>query len=319
MKLEKTICPKCGRIDTIIPSNNNLVTSSCLSCLNEAYPITNVESLAFVSRTLNIGFNPSLYMSLLNENELTANQRYFELLDDQPYDRLTDVWQKIDEEWIKAKEFYVLMARVDSIKESFIERSRMKWGTKYSFHEFLTLENMFISTIKVYSINDSIQMDAVKKACKAALAIDIALETGEVKMMKDLTTSYQSFLKIAKIDELSETANENQIKTVSDLYKYMENNNFDFEFYDGVHNDIVDAAISDIKSSIRNEIVNATGLEHLLEEVKEKYFVRQEELQSEEVHIEEVPLTEMLDEDYLSQEQEMADKTMENEDVFFDY
>lgn len=57
------------------------------------------------------------------------------------------------------------------------------------------------------------------------------------------------------------------ITTVAELYQYMEDNGFEFKFHDGFDRDEVDMAITDIQNANRRLILEATGLETLLEDM----------------------------------------------------
>lgn len=57
------------------------------------------------------------------------------------------------------------------------------------------------------------------------------------------------------------------ITTVAELYQYMEDNGFEFKFHDGFDRDEVDMAITDIQNANRRLILEATGLEALLEDM----------------------------------------------------
>lgn len=52
-------CPKCGRLTELIPSNNPLVMSVCLKCVNEEIDPSSIKQADFFCRTYNIPFNPN--------------------------------------------------------------------------------------------------------------------------------------------------------------------------------------------------------------------------------------------------------------------
>jgi hypothetical protein len=152
-----------------------------------------------------------------------------------------------------------------------------------------------------------------------SVKIDSLIESGEAKSIKDYTGAYQSFLKAAQIDELGQVANEGTIKTVSDLYKYLEKKGFEFEFYDKEERDIVDKTMNDIKTSIRNEISNATGLDFKLEEIKKSMNQKIEEDVTKQAY-DETPLSELISsEDYYEEIEKDVDAEFENQELDLEY
>ena len=198
-----------------------------------------------------------------------------------------------------------------------MQRSMAKWGGEFTFDELIHLEDLYINTIKAFNISNPIDMDAIKKACRISVLIDQLLLSNDTKAIKELIAAYQNMLKIAKIDELANTASKGTIKTVADLMAYMEEHGYEFDFYDNVDRDIVDKTIRDIKQSIRDEIVNATGLDIKLQEIKENYQVDLEE-QSVNEAIDEIPLDKLLDKDYYSEQELEVDTELNAEGVYYD-
>ncbi len=197
-----------------------------MNCINEILDASRVEHFAFFCRTYNLPFNPNVYMVLYKEERKNVFVRYVETLLDEgklKFDEPTgDLWKEVEKEWSKVKTYTDIILKIPTVRESFEERSHVKWGYDYSFAELIQLENLFVNTIKVYNVTDPMRLDAIKKACKLSVKIDSLIESGDAKSIKDYTAAYQSFLKAAQIEELGQVANEGTIKTVSDLYKYLE-------------------------------------------------------------------------------------------------
>lgn len=321
MKCEISRCYKCNKEGYIIPSNNPLVPGICQNCLNKSLDVSRVEHFTFFCRTFNLPFNPTLYINIYNRQKTNTFRTYVEeLVETKEFsfeDRVSDKWAEVEKEWSKIKTYQDMLLKIRPIRESFEERGRLKWGADKTFAELVQLENLFINTIKMYNITDPMRLDAIKKACKVSIAIDELIESGEAKSIKDYTAAYQSFLKVAQIDELGQVASEGAIKTVADLYKYMEKNGFVFTFYDKEERDIVDRTINDIKQSIKQEILNATGLTTQFEEMVDK-FRKKEEEEIESIAYAETPLHELLgaDDAYDVIEAE-TDDALANEDFDF--
>lgn len=160
---------------------------------------------------------------------------------------------------------------MESIKKSFIERGKIKWGTGYSFNELIQLENLFASTVSSFDINNPMQIDVIKKACKLSVLTDQAIASGEIKDIKELSAAHTNFLKMAQIDEMIEASQSDVIRTVADLVQYLEEKGFEFEYYDGVERDVYDKTINQMKNYLRTLVLESTGLEQTLEIIQEKY------------------------------------------------
>jgi hypothetical protein len=68
-----------------------------------------------------------------------------------------------------------------------------------------------------------------------------------------------------------ESAQTEVIRTVADLAQFLEDNNFEFKFYDNQDRDIVDKTIRDMKEHLRTLVLESTGLEQTLEMINKKY------------------------------------------------
>jgi len=181
------------------------------------------------------------------------------------------VWKEANKEWEKSITHSELLERISHIKESFLDRGRIKWGTNFTFEELIQLENLFTTTVGSFDINNPMQIDAIKKACKASLLLDKAMLEGDMENIRNLTSAYQQFVSTAKIDEMIESAQTEVIRTVADLAQFLEDNNFEFKFYDNEDRDIVDKTIRDMKEHLRTLVLESTGLEQTLEMIQKKY------------------------------------------------
>lgn len=322
MNITKEKCSRCGNLNYVIPSNNPLVKGICVNCINETLDASRLEHFEFFCRTYNLPFNPNVYMVLYKQHKTMVFVKYVESLVDDgkiKFDEPTgDLWKEVEKEWSKVKTYTDILLKIPTVREAFEERSKVKWGMEYTFGELIQLENLLVNTIKVYDITDPMRLDAIKKACKLSVKIDALIESGEAKSIKDYTAAYQSFLKAAQIDELGQVANEGTIKTVADLYKYMEKNGYEFKFYDHEERDIVDRTIKDIKDTIRKEISNATGLDIKLEEIQKTFKQQQETNLTEEV-IQDSPLSAIIGDDYYDEIEFETDKELEKEDLDLEY
>ena len=100
------------------------------------------------------------------------------------------------------------------------------------------------------------------------------------------------------------------ITTVAELFKFMEDNGFQFKFYDGYDRDEVDRTIKDINETNRRLILESTGLQPLLEEMARKRMETAEEEKTKEI-VENTTLQDLLN--YSAEDTDIA--TESDEDV----
>lgn len=272
MEFEISKCPKCSRQNLILPSNNPLVPSICNACIIKSVNYNNLEHAEFFCRTYNLPFYPEKWIELSNINKESVFKEYIaeiaELHPDKAYQsKVTDLWKEANEEWELIQTHEELMMRIKPIEEGYILRNKIKWGKDYTFQELITLDNLFMNTLKANDVSNPMQIDAIKKACKISVALDRAIVGGDSKEMNDLSKAYQNFIKTAKIDEIITAASKDVISNVAELADFLEKNGFQFNYYDGVERDIVDQSLNDIKQFIRRIVTDATGLEIIFEDI----------------------------------------------------
>lgn len=282
MPLKTGKCAVCGANTNLIPSNNPIVPDTCAKCIEAKFDLKNLEQADFFCRTYNIPFEPNMWIKSMKQDEKNILQNYqafyLDTLEVKEYITNTkDVWKKVNKEWEKSLTHIKLLERISYIKDAFLDRGRIKWGTNFSFEELIQLENLFSTTVGAFDINNPMQIDAIKKACKASLLLDKAMFEGDVENIRNLTSAYQQFVATAKIDEMIESAQTEVIRTVADLAQFLEDNNFEFTFYDNEDRDIVDKTIRDMKEHLRTLVMESTGLEQTLEMIQKKYSEGQQE------------------------------------------
>ena len=273
-------CPSCGKLALIIDSNDPLVPGVCENCLKTNINPKDIQSVDFFCRTYNIPFNPGEWIKLYEKCGDSAFKHYVSqyLSDELEYESQTrDWWKELNEEWASCQTFEQLLAKIEPIKEKFMERNRVKWGSNYSFAEFVQLENLLVSTLRANDITNPLQIDAIKKACRISVELDKAIEAGDSKGIKELSSAYSSFTKTAQIDTVIESSNNDVIATVAELADYIERCGGKYTYYDGVERDIVDKTINDIKEYNRKLVADATGLGATLERITEAYYQKVEQ------------------------------------------
>jgi hypothetical protein len=206
-----------------------------------------------------------------------------------------------------------LIANIAPIKEGYILRNKIKWGSNYTFEELIELENLFVNTLKANDISNPMQIDAIKKACKLSIALNRAIIGGESKEINELSKAYQNFIKTAKIDEIITAASKDVISNVAELVDFIEKSGYQFQYYDNVERDIVDRSINDIKQYIRRVVSDATGLEIIFEAMNNA-LKTEDAVKADAESYERVPLEEIY-QNALEKTSEDFDNTLEKEEI----
>lgn len=276
MKFTIGLCPKCNQRKLLMYSNNPLVVQPiCFDCLNEQLDYNNIEHAEFFCRTYNLPWKPELWIDLASSCGEKVFQEYTSLLldnaENQPnlaYSSSTkDLWARTNKEWEKCRSFNQILNKLKPIKDSYIERGRLKWGEQYTFEELIQLDSVYSRTLKANNITNPLQKEAVKTLCKINIEMNEAIRAKDAKAMKDYSTAYSTFAKQADLESMINETKTDDITTVAELYDYMEKQGFQFKFYDGYSRDEVDRTIKDIQDTNRRLILESTGLQPLLEEM----------------------------------------------------
>ena len=162
------------------------------------------------------------------------------------------------------------MRRLKPVKDSYVDRGRLKWGEQYTFEEIIKLDSIYSRTLKANNITNPMQKEAVKTLCKLQIEMDEAIRAKDAKAIKDFSGAWSTFAKQADLENMINETKTDDITTVAELYDYMEKSGYKFKFYDGFDRDEVDRTIKDIQEANRRLILESTGLQPLLEEMTRK-------------------------------------------------
>lgn len=311
------ICPSCGS-DDVIKSNNPLVPPICYECAEDKIDSHNLEHADFFCRTYNYPFNPDKWIKAIKTNPdnviKTYVEKYAEKQDDPKYTTSTrDIWKMANKEWEKTITHSDLIENLEAVKEDFMKKGKIKWGTEYTFEELMQLENLFSTTVASFDVNNPMQIDSIKKACKLSIMVDKAVASSDIKSIRELSDSYNKFIKTAKIDEMIESSQGDVIRTVADLVEFLEKEGFKFDYYDNVDRDIVDKTIRDIKEHLKTLVLESTGLEQTLQTIKDAYKTEKHD-EANDKATKELPLEELtkIAKDYQNDE---IDQELQEEDI----
>ena len=143
-------------------------------------------------------------------------------------------------------DFKQILLEMESIKEGWLKIVRSKWGSQYEFSEYLRLEDIYNNTVSSVGSTSPLTLDTIRKLAVTSVMIDKALEQGEVKAAAEYSKMYQTFIKTGGFEDMVDAASDtNVISNVADLCNYLEENGFEFTFYDKVPRDVVDKTILD--------------------------------------------------------------------------
>lgn len=130
MELKYGKCPVCGRSHTLLPSNNPLVAPICTACLGEKINADDLKEVNFFCRTLNIPFDPDLWIKMRKEFKQNVFKEYAGFFYDSGKQEYKDpdrnLWQRINDEWKLIRTHEELIIRIEAIKEGYMLRNQIK-------------------------------------------------------------------------------------------------------------------------------------------------------------------------------------------------
>ena len=175
------------------------------------------------------------------------------------------------------------------------------------------LENLFMNTLQANEISNPMQKDAIKKACKMSVALDRAIINGDSKEINELSKAYQNFVKTAKIDDLITASSQDVISNVAQLVKFIEDEGFEFQYYDNVDRDIVDRSMKDIQQFLQRLVLDATGLESVFETINSA-LKTENAIKKDAESYEKVPLEDLYAE-AIERQSELFDEELDGTDI----
>ncbi len=160
------------------------------------------------------------------------------------------------------------------------------------------------------------QKDAIKKACKMSVALDRAILNGDSKEINELSKAYQNFVKTAKIDDLITASSQDVVSNVAQLVKFIEDEGFEFSYYDDVDRDIVDKSMKDIQQFLQRLVLDSTGLESVFETISSA-LKTEDALKKDAESYKKVPLEDLYA-NALNRQSEEFDQELEDADLDFE-
>lgn len=303
------ICTHCGRTTETMPTDRNpMAATICFSCLSSLIDIHSIQSAALFCRTYNIAFAPDLWIKLAErpnispaltihqyaEMALNPTQAAYVDLPPDFKDPASLTWERLDNLWAERRKQFDILAHVDEVRESFIERARLNWGAQYSFEELLKLEDLYYQSLRANSITNPIQRESLRTLLKVMIDMNKAIATKDSGELKNLTNSFAQLAKTAQLDNLIDETHTDDLTTLAEIVQIVEDSGFQMPYYDGKNRDAIDFAIKDITECVGKLVKNATGLGSLIEQMQNKYRTEEETKAAQEAQ-NEAPLASLLD------------------------
>lgn len=294
-------CPFCKRVKNLLKSNNPLVAPICEDCINEQIDPNNLKLANFFCRTYNIPFDPNKWLDIAKEEKEKTFATYIQVISDENSNTLyhgdaTDLlWDKANEQWEQVQTHEQLIQAIKPVKEGWLQMMQIKWGQRFTFQQYLELENLYTSTVRAAGITNPLTMAIIKKIAIANVDMNTALDDLDVKAATNYNKIISDLIKSAGIEQMVDVGSTEVISTVSELCQYLEDNNFQFRFYDQVSRDIVDATIEDQKEWTRNFVLGATGIQQTYELIEDAYIHAIEETKTKDA-VDKISLDEIVGE-----------------------
>lgn len=318
MKYEEGKCDICHENTKVVISENGFAKEMCASCIAASIDMEKAEEVRDLSVVLRIPFNIREYYAILmaTNDKAAAMDQYLEFLTttmQKGHDGSFN-WDEIDLHYNAAKSHIIALAEITPLREAIENRGREKWGEDHTFQEIIRLEQIYENTIKQYNITSSLQQDAIRKAARLSVKMDNLIATNGFKELRDATAAQAQFLKVANIEELVATSDDETIRTVADLVSYLETNGFEFnKMLPNVQPDEIDFLMENYIKNVKEIIYNATGVEQQFKDFIERMKEESETKLMEEV-AESMPLDDFDFDEFLDEEAERLDRELELED-----
>ena len=319
-------CPLCNRLGRVISSNNPVSPGICVDCLERLVPYTDLNAVDHFCRTYDIPFLPDKWIRIAEEMKENTYEHYVSVVIDEYQNDLnykekndnSSLWSTVNQQWNRNMDFKQILLDMESIKDGWLKIVRSKWGTQYEFSEYLRLEEIYNNTVSSVGTTSPLVLDTIRKLAVTSIKIDKALEEGEVKAAAEYSKMYQTFIKSGGFEEMVDISSDsNVIANVADLCNYLEENNFEFEFYDKVPRDVVDKTILDYQNWMRKFVLDSAGIIQQEYEIISDSWKTKIESDKHNEETKKLTLEEIIEQRKKGINEEL-DESLENEDFDFE-
>lgn len=169
-------------------------------------------------------------------------------------------------------------AIMDQLTEDDIRRLSIKWGESYRASEWLRMEEMYQKYANEYEISVDREQVLIQM-CKVNLAMDNALEDGDVNGYAKYSSAFDQLRKSAKFTEAQNKEEKSAyLDSVGELVRAVEQDGGiipQFDYKNKYNKDKVDLTLQDMKAYTYNLVKNEMNLGDLIE----SYIAKLEEYQ----------------------------------------
>lgn len=289
------ICPITGKKDLLIKGRNPLIPPIGLTQVMKTLDAEKIEDVDLFCRTLDIPFDPNLWIKIVAEDKGNPFYEYTNLIcqEDGTYKiENKNTWLATTKEWARIRKQRDIINNIDPIKRAYEQRAGLIWGMQYSFTELVELDSLYTQSLQANNITNPLQKKSLKTILKIMIDMDKAILNHDSSELKSLTSAFKTLATTAQLDEMIDNTKTEDLTTLAELVEFIENSGFEMPFYDGRDKDAIDMAISNIQESNARLVRDATGLGPLLEDLTQKYK-EQKEKKAEEKAFEAIPFEEV--------------------------
>lgn len=159
-------------------------------------------------------------------------------------------------------------AIMEQLTEDDVRRLSIKWGESYRASEWLRMEEMYQKYANEYEISVDREQVLIQM-CKVNLAMDNALEDGDVNGYSKYSGAFDQLRKSAKFTEAQNKEEKAQyLDSVGELVRAVEREGGiipQFDYKNKYNKDKVDLTLQDMKAYTYNLVKNEMGLGDLIE------------------------------------------------------
>lgn len=256
-------CSICGApkgIDDFLPAKGILYPDGripvCHSCLradfvNAGWDWDKVDKFF---QAIDVPFIPIEFERLQGINGDDVLPVYVKMFAQGEYESLD--WKMYHEKYLEIKRKGQLDMEIPSVRESYFEDLKVRWGYSYDNEALSYLENLYNALLTSQNINGGLQTDQAQKLCKISWEIDERIRGGI-----DFDKMMASYEKLTKIADLTpkNVKHSSDLDSTGEIVVWLEKRKWLNPHYDGVNRDIVDELIKSTQTFAQRLYINENG------------------------------------------------------------
>lgn len=257
------ICPACKRtqsadefLDVRHWSFPDKKYVFCNSCLEKKFDQLewDWEELDKFFQCINIPFVPSEFERLHDINQSAVLPIYVRFFQQLEYESLE--WKPYHDKYMELKRKGKLDMELPSVRESYFDDLRLRWGPDYDENGLLYLENLYNGMLLSQNINGGLQTDQAQKLCKISWAIDERIRAGV-----DFDKMMSSYEKMAKIADFTpkNVRSDSDFSSCGEITAWLEKRGWINLHYDNAKRDVIDELIHSNQAFAQRLYTNESG------------------------------------------------------------